>query len=138
MGELPDVETLVVVYLRDQLGGAIPVSTRTPNPRPQTFVRAWRTGGRAPSRIHDRAQITVESWSTNTVNASVLARRCRDLLLAAAHGAGIVLARGVSDVGGLYFDPDPETGAARYTFTVQLTVRALIGDRPPPGGGAAA
>lgn len=117
---LPDVEAIVVQFLRGVTG--VKVGTMVPNPRPTSFVRAWRSGGAAVNRVLDSANITVSAWAKTTGEASTLARECRTALLGAY--TGMTLVRGVEEVGGLYFDPDPETGSPRYTFTVRLMVRA--------------
>lgn len=120
---LPDVEAIVVAFLNGVV--VPPVSTRVPNPRPAAFVRAWRTGGAATSRVLERAQITVQAWGSNsadTVAASDLAQACRTALF--NEYTGMPLVRGVEEIAGLYSDPDPATGIARYTFTVTLMVRA--------------
>lgn len=119
---LPDAELLTTQYLRAHIG-AIPVSTKIPNPRPGTFVRAWRTGGTAPNRIVDYAQMTVECWGADKGTANQLARQARGLLLDAASASGIALCRRVES-GSLYYDPDPDTASERYTFTAFLTLRA--------------
>lgn len=120
---LPDVESVVIEFLNNIV--TPPVSSRVPSPRPTAFVRAWRTGGGAVNRVLERAQITVQAWggtAADTVAASVLAQQCRTALL--NDHSGMPLVRGVEEVAGLYFDPDPGTGIARYTFTVSLMVRA--------------
>ena len=120
---LSDVETMVATFLNSKVGP--PVATRVMNPRPASFVRAWRTGGAASSRVLEQAQITVQAWgssSNDTVTASDLAQECRTALF--NEYTGMPLVRGVEEVSGLYSDPDPTTGIARYTFTVSLTVRA--------------
>lgn len=117
---MADVEAMVVFFLTTKLG--VKVGTRVPNPRPDTFVRAWRSGGAASNRVLDVAQVTVTSWAESTTAASELAQRCRHVLL--NDHSGMTLVRGVEESGGLYYDPDVDTGADRYTFTVTLRVRA--------------
>lgn len=121
---LPDAEALVVAFLKART--AVPVATRVPaKNRPPVFIRAWRTGGAATNRIIDRPQITVQAWGPTanaTDVASELGQKCRRLLF--NEYTGMRLVRRVEEVSGLYYDPDPDTGHARYTFTVALTVRA--------------
>ena len=119
-----DIEPLVRTYL---LGGAYSegatVRTRVPNPRPKTFLRVWRTGGAAINRVLDEPLITVQSWSEESDDdASENANVARELLLNAS--AVMPLVRGVNEVTGPYYDPDPGTGTTRYTFTVRMRVRA--------------
>lgn len=119
---LPDAELLTTTYLRAAVGPA-PVSTKVPNPRPATFVRVWRTGGAARNRVVDYAQMTVECWGADKPTANGLARQAHAAILDAASMAGIPLCRRVES-GSLYYDPDPDTAAERYTFTAFLTLRA--------------
>jgi metal-dependent amidase/aminoacylase/carboxypeptidase family protein len=119
---LPDAELLTTQYLRARVG-ATPVSTKVPNPRPGTFVRAWRTGGTARNRVLDYAQMTIECWGADKATANQLARQAHALLLDAASLDGIALCRRVES-GSLYYDPDPDTAHERYTFTAFLTLRA--------------
>lgn len=121
---LPDAELLTTGYLRAELED-VPVSTKVPNPRPATFVRAWRTGGTARSRVVDYAQMTVECWGADKSTANQLARQVRGLLLDAASSSGIGLCRRV-EPGSLYYDPDPDTAHERYTVTAYLTLRAAV------------
>lgn len=117
---LPDVESMAVTFLRDKTGGK--VGTLVPNPRPVEFVRVWRSGGSAVNRVLDAAHLTVTAWAASTTAASDLARACRDAFL--ADYTSMPLVRGVEEVGGPYYSPDPDTGSPRYTFTVRLMVRA--------------
>ncbi|MFF2054115.1 hypothetical protein ACFVU2_21090 [Leifsonia sp. NPDC058194] len=117
---LDDVEAMVVAFLDARV--TQPVSTRIPNPRPATFVRAWRTGGSAVNRVLEQAQITVQGWASDDVSAGDLTRQCRGSLF--NDYTAMPLVKRVEEVAGLYYDPDPETGISRYSFTVSLMVRA--------------
>lgn len=118
-----DVETIVRDFLGDRVD--VPVRTRVPKPRPKRFIRAWRTGGAAVNRILDRPLITVQVWDEeDDARASALANECRDYLLGASTGMNLV--RRVEEVSGVYYDPDPDTGIHRYSFTHQLSVRATF------------
>lgn len=117
---LPDAEGIVVPFLSVRLGGN--VGTKVPNPRPPQFVRVWRSGGAAANDVLDVPHITVTAWGASTTDASALAERARDALF--NDYAAMPLVRRVEEVGGLYYDPDPATGADRYTFTVSLRIRA--------------
>lgn len=119
MVEFPDVEAMVGAFLRSQL--PVPVSTKVPNPRPARFIRAWRTGGAASNRILERAQVTITCAAPNSVQASDDARDARSALLNGY--TAMPLVRGVEEVTGPYFDPDPDTGSDRYSMTFILTVR---------------
>lgn len=97
------------------------VHTRVPNPRPATFLRVWRTGGAAINRVLDAPLITVQSWAATDKVASDNANAARDALL--NNSAEMTLVRGVEEVTGPYYDPDPVSGATRYTFTMRLRVK---------------
>ena len=119
----PDIEELTRQrLLAGAYKGGATVSTRVPSPRPKTFLRVWRTGGAAKNRALDMPLITVQSWSTDDDMAAENANVARGLLLNAS--AVMPLVRGVQEVTGPYYDPDPDSGVTRYTFTVQLRVRA--------------
>lgn len=117
----PDVEAMVRGFLALRRA-PVKVVTKVPADRPVTFVRSWRTGGASLNRVLDQPIITVQGWGPDSVSASRLAEDCREDLL---HDWSLMpLVRGVEEVTGLYFDPDPQTGIDRYTFSVQLQVRA--------------
>ena len=114
------VEDLVIPFLRQFV--AVRVATQTPNPRPESFVQVRRTGGAAMNRVVERAQVTVTAWAKSEQAAEALAIICRAGFL--NHYTDMKVVRRVEETGGLYYNPDPETGLPRYTFTVALTVRA--------------
>lgn len=114
----PDSEALVVQFLRLRLG-ATHVGTKVPRDRPDVFVRVWRTGGASANRVLDQPLITVQAWGSDSHK---LIERCRDWLL--NDYTFMPPVRGIEEVSGSYYDPDPDTNIDRYTFTVQLRVRA--------------
>ena len=75
----PDVEAMVLTFLRGRVES--PMATTVPSPRPDPFVRLWRNGGPAVNRVLERAQVTVEAWSADSVTASEIASACREALL---------------------------------------------------------
>ena len=120
----PDVEALARTYLlTGTYDGGAKVHIKVPSTRPESFLRVWRTGGAAVNRVLDQPLVTVESWSSKSDKIAVdNANTARQLLL---NASGVMpLVRGVEEVTGLYFDPDPVSGVTRYTFTVRLRVRA--------------
>lgn len=121
MMTLVDAEAIVVDFLSSKMQG-VRVGTKMPNPRPTQFVRVWRSGGFAPNRILDVPHITVIASGASTVEASQLAALARGALL--NDHVEMALVRGVEEVGGPYYDPDPSAGVDRYTFTVALRIRA--------------
>lgn len=116
----PDIETLVGSFLRDRV--SVEVTSRVPKDRPAKFVRVWRTGGAALNRVLDRPMITVQAWAPDDGQSFELANACRELIF--NNYTVMPLVRGVEEVTGLYFDPDPATGVDRYTFSIQLQARA--------------
>lgn len=116
----PDVELLAQTFLNGLL--TPPVVVFVPNPRPALFVRVFRTGGTAVNRVLERAQISYEAWGGDTVSASNLARDVRHAFL--NDYTDMPLVRGVNEITGTYFDPDPDTNLPRYSGTVELMVRA--------------
>lgn len=116
----PDVEAMVIDFLNTRI--VPPVSGKVPTPRPVKFVRAWRTGGAAVNRILERPTITIQGWAEDDAEAAALTRECREFLL--NQYTLMPLVRGVEEVTGPYFDPDPDTGIDRYSCSIQLSVRA--------------
>lgn len=119
--KFPDVEAMGRSFLLP-VASPSKVVTQVPSTRPARFVRLFRTGGAATNRILERAQLTVQGWDTDSVGAFELTAACREAFL--NRYSLMPLVRGVSEVGGLHFDPDPGSGVPRYTFTVELMVRA--------------
>ncbi|MFD0078233.1 hypothetical protein ACFVIY_38030 [Streptomyces sp. NPDC127166] len=122
---MPDAVAVTAGYLRVALaarGVTVPVGSRVPSPRPPRFVRIERIGGPANTIVTDRPRLDVHCWGSSEEDAHDLMQLCR-ALLGAARGSygGTVLARPVT--GGPQFLPDAETGAARYAFTLDITMR---------------
>ena len=119
----PDVEALLVGWIPTAIPG-VPAFTRIPHPRPERFVRVFRTGGPRTGLVIDQAQVTLECWDTNSVAAAQMARTLR------AHVGALTGARidgqqiyRVEEFAGPANLPDPTTGQARYTWTVLLRLR---------------
>lgn len=120
-----DAEVLVVDFFRLVVGPDVRVGTFVPNPRPAWFVRSWRTGGAAENRALDVPLITTEVWGSEneaTPDISQEASRLRDALF--GRSSLIPPARRIEEVTGLHWDPDPVSGAPRYSFTSRLWLRA--------------
>lgn len=123
--EMPDAVAVVISLLRARLvarGIDVPVGTRVPSPRPPRLVRMERIGGTQPSPVTDRPRLDVECWGADEGDAHDLMQVCRALLGAARgrHGE-TTLYRPAT--GGPQWLPDKETGAARYAFTFDVTMR---------------
>ena len=119
---MPDAEVMVRDYLAGQFTEET-ITTTIPNVRPVRFVRVWRTGGSTQSRVIDNPLLTVEAWAASKGAAAALGSSVRDVLLTAAKGDALPLARRI-EAGAFYYDPDPKSGADRYSFTVSMRVRA--------------
>lgn len=120
--ELPDAETMAVAFLNGRGGGVLSrAATKVPNPRPKRFTRAWRTGGAARNRVIDEPIITITCTASDSVTASADANAARNYVL--NEYTRMPLVRHVEEVTGVHFDPDPDTGEDRYTFSVRMVVR---------------
>lgn len=120
----PDVEALLVRALPDPLGVA--VSTRVPNPRPDSFVRVSRVGGTRRDYVTDEPIVVVECWAADEVAASYLGRTAHAHVFALAQtDVDGDYVRAVREVGGLQSFPDPLSKSPRYQFTVQLQTRGV-------------
>lgn len=99
----------------------VKVATKVPTTRPNEFLWVRRTGGPVMGRVVDQPQMTVTAWAATSVRALELADLGRQALIDAAQGTN-----GIHSVrpGSLYYDPDPDSGGDRYTFTAFLNVRA--------------
>lgn len=117
-------EVVLVAYLRAALADTTRVAQKVPTTRPQRLVQVVRTGGAPLHRVVDRAQLTVTAWAESEVEAEKLASRCRDAVLAATRAGAAQVFMPRSEVLGYYYDPDPESGADRYTFTAIVSMRA--------------
>lgn len=110
-------------YLRDVLTGVRFVTT-VPDPRPDRFVRAIRTGGFRRDAVTDVARITFECWNTDKVEAERDAQTIR-VALDALPGrvlSGAKVHR-VSEVAGPSDSPDISTGHPRYVESFELHLR---------------
>ena len=118
--ELVDVEGMCVAFAKTKTTAV--VATKVPASRPPVYARVFRTGGAAVNRVLDRPQITV---TVGAKSGSVAAEREASKLRRAFLNdyTQMPLVRGVQEVSGLYYDPDPDSGEDRYSFTIQMSVR---------------
>lgn len=128
-----DAEALVVEFydglISERVGTRVPknLTTWPITGRPKLFVQVRRLGGAASSRVLDVPNIGTTVWGTEDEDAddcSDLANRLRDFMYGANGGSPPV--RRVEEVTGLYWDPDPISGAPRYSFATRLYIRAAI------------
>lgn len=125
----PDVEGVVIQYLNAQLlarADSARAANMVPNPRPGRFVKVTRTGGGRRSLAQEDAQVTIQCWGVDSVDASELAIVCRGLMWAMDISGPEVVAHVPTEVGGPAFLPDPDTGLPRYQFTVIVRLRAVV------------
>ncbi len=114
----PDSEAMLVQFLAMKVH-PLHVGTKVPRSRPAEFVRVWRTGGAAPNRVLDQPTLTIQAWGPN---AFEIVRVCREAVL--NDYSLMPLVRGVEELTGPYFDPDPGSNEDRYSCNFQLRVRA--------------
>ena len=118
--DLVDVEGMCIVFAKTKTTAV--VSTKVPAMRPALYARIYRTGGAAVNRVLDRPQVTVTVGAkAGSVAAEREASKLRKAFL--NDYTQMPLVRGVQEVTGLYYDPDPDTGEDRYSFTFQMSVR---------------
>lgn len=118
--EFPDVEAMCLTFAKTKTTAT--VGTKVKNPRPARYARIWRTGGGALNRVLERAQVTITCGATGgSIEALAIAADLRHAFL--NDSTEMPLVRGVEEITGPYYDPDPDTGEDRYSFTIQLTVR---------------
>jgi hypothetical protein len=113
-----DVEMAVTDVLVPALD-PVRVCTRIPSPRPAEFVRLFRTGGPAETRVTEAALITVEAWADLESRAVTLLNLARAVL---RDLDGQLF--GVSEYGGPANLPDPTTSQVRYTASFVVRARA--------------
>lgn len=116
--KFPDSEALAVAFLHSRLA-PLHVGTKVPKERPAEFVRVWRTGGAAANRVLDQPTLTIQAWGPNSFE---LIRVCREAFL--NEYTQMPLVRGVEEITGPYYDPDPGSNSDRYSCNMQLQVRA--------------
>lgn len=110
----PNVEAVVLDYLRPLLG--VPASSNVPSPRPEpAFVRVVvvPSEGFTGVKLY-QALVEVEAWHTNKVAASLLARKAAAYL----NVASTFYAR----AGGPGWLPDPDSGTPRYILTATVSI----------------
>jgi len=115
-----DVVARVVAFLASRL--AVPVSSQVPKVRPAAFVTVARVGGAADNRVVDRPVLQVRVWAGSEPAAAELANEVRGLLFDLASEP---LVKRVEESSGPADDVDLESGHARVSLQVRLTVRAL-------------
>ena len=122
--EFIDVEAALV---QDLKGRGFTASTMVPNPAPVEHVLVDRVGGVADV-VTDNATVTFIVSAGSWPAAFALTKRVRQRVLSVPVLGGMPVYRR-REVGGPSRAPDPDTGGARYQFTVEVKVR---GSEPTP------
>lgn len=120
----PDVELLLVDYLRAQLDEDVVVGTIKPSPMPSVpVVVVRRTGGIPDTPITERARIDVSVYATTDKDAHDLAQLVRAQVrgMVGVHDTGHVVRTG-EFLGLAHFD-DPLSDQPRYITTQEIVVR---------------
>lgn len=120
--------TAAVVGLLELALAPTPVSARVPADRPGEFVTALRVGGAQRNLVVDDATVLVEAWADQYDRAQDLAQLARAAVHAARGdrvGPQSLLVCRVDELAGPAVLPDPLSSQARYTLTLQVSLRAL-------------
>ena len=117
----PDARSCVISYLDEVL--EVPVHSRVPKTRPDTFVRILNAGGAGQvNPALDDVAFTVETWSSSegaTADLAQLVRAyLRDATIMAGHGV-----YAYNEWGPPVDLPDDESGQFRFTFTFSIRIR---------------
>lgn len=135
--ELPDVETLLVDYLKADAEVSALVGTKVSSPNlPSSFkaerrVRFFYVGGSSPTPATnhvERALLQFDCYGTTAIEAFDVARKTLAALLRAPSSSfdGMVVSAAEKSLGPVY-DPDPDNDTPRYRLDVILTVHATAG-----------
>lgn len=118
----PDATEIVLNEVAAQLG--VPTGTLVPNPRPDAFVLARRTGGSRVTMVTEAASLAFECWAATPADADDLAQRVSSVVHAMQGSTfdDVPIYR-VDDVGGPADKPDELSDQPRSTFTLEVHVR---------------
>lgn len=122
--DFPDVEAVVATRLLELMD--VPVHTSVPSSRPPRFIVVGRYGGARTSLVADSARIVTEGWGIDDADAAELCRIARSNILAMrGQLIGDVQVYRVEDLSGPARDPDPDSGAPRYSTSQSVAVRGV-------------
>jgi hypothetical protein len=113
----PDIEAIVLNYLRPLLG--VTCVTNVPNPRPTSFLVAVAvpSAGIINKGLFE-SLVSFEAWNVDRVAAGALAREAIARLETAPSF--------YADCGGAGWLPDPDSGTPRYVFTATIFTRTVL------------
>lgn len=120
----PDVELLVVDYLRTVVDDDVLVRTVKPSPMPATpVVVVRRTGGLPDTPVTERARIDFSIYASTDKDAHDLAQLIRAYVrdMVGVHD-GVQVIRTTEFLGLSHFD-DPLSDQPRYLTTQEIVVR---------------
>ena len=120
VAELASIDQLLFEFAGPRM--SVPVKVGVPADRPAEFLRVERLGGGPDNRALDKPLVMGQGWAQSRARAEDIAAEFRDLLMNRYGEAHLI--RGVLDVNGPYFDPDPDSYTPRFTVTATLSVRA--------------
>lgn len=119
----PDAVGIVMAAL-EPLG--VPIANRTPNPRPEAFVRVFQIGGHRINLVQHARTVRIEALSQTNHGAWQMAEEAASIV-SALEGrtvAGASVHR-VDLFTAPIDQPDPDTSQHRFHFSAQLYLRAL-------------
>ncbi|MER6364978.1 hypothetical protein [Kitasatospora sp. NPDC001527] len=126
---MPDAVAVVTGYLRQALavvGHPVLVVSRVPSVRPPEFVRVERVGGTRATVVSDRPRLDIHAWAESESAAHDLAALARALLDSIPGVRDEVTVYRLTEVGGLMWMPDDESGKPRYAFAVEIHMRGRV------------
>lgn len=105
-------------------GITVPIVSRVPADRPDSFVQIRRTGGVSRDVVIDGAFLTVDAWEVSQPAAMALAQQVRAVMheMANTSAAGVAVYR-VRELAGPSDFPDVETGSPRVRQSFQVGLR---------------
>lgn len=122
MTTFADIFTLVNAQLDPVL--SVPVTSRVPDPRPDSFVQVRRSGG-AWNIVIDKPLVDVFCWGLTETVAEALCMQVRSLIHSMKNTVinGVQVYR-VEELLGPTQTDDTETGTPQYWMTFSIFVRA--------------
>lgn len=128
----PDVELVVVEYLRDRLADyaseefvdGVQLGTRKPSPMPTVpVIQVRRVGGIRETVVSDLARVDLLVWSDTDKHAADLAQLARGLVLAMAGATATELVYRTDEFVGPTRYADPDSDQPRWLLTVEVATR---------------
>lgn len=118
---------VTVAFLKAQYaahGETAPVRSKIPNPRPPKFTRVRLMGGTRSAVVRYAPMLVFECWAPDDIAAENLGILTEALVNAWPDIDSACT--NVVEVGGLIYQPDPDTNTDRYVFTKQIYLRSTV------------